>query len=162
MFGIPADRARWRNTLTYQVHPRFSLGVEWNPLDSDVGPLANWRVLDETATRPALIIGTSSDRIGTPSGRAYFATFSKDLESWLDLPIAPYVGASYGEFDDEWVGIGGLNVRYGSRWSSSHLWDGHNLHHLVDHTLGERWRVGVLVAEQDGKYYAGVRVGVSF
>lgn len=162
MFGIPADRAKWRNTLTYQVHPRLSVGVEYNPLDDDVGVLANLRLLDETAKRPALVIGTSSDRIGTPSGRAYFATLSKDLEGWLDLPIAPYAGASYGEFDDEWVAIGGVRIRYGERWSSGHLWDGHNLHHILDHTLGDRWRVGLVVAEQDGDHYAGLRIGVSF
>ena len=162
MAGIPVDRARWRNTLTYQVDPRVSVGVEWNPLDDDLGLLANWRVLDETATRPELMVGTSSDRIGTPSGRAYFATLSKDLGSWLDLPVAPYVGASYGEFDEEVVAIGGLRVRYGDRWSSGHLWDGHNLHHILDHTIDDRWRIGLLVAEQDGDYYAGLRIGVSF
>lgn len=156
------DRAKWRNTLTYQATSRLSVGVEVNPLDDDVGLLANWLVLEETASRPALMVGTSSDRIGTPSGRAYFATLSKDLEAWTDLPVAPYVGASYGEFDEEVVAIAGLRVRYGADWSSAHLWDGHNLHHIVDRVLDERWRVGVLLAEQDGDVYAGLRVGVSF
>lgn len=146
----------------YALLPRLSAGVEWNPLGDDVGPLVNLRVLDETAWRPALVLGTSSDRIGTPSGRAYYATVSKDLEAWTGLPVAPYTGASFGEFEDEWEWIGGLRVRYGERWSSTHLWDGVNLHHVVDRTLGERWRVGLVLVEQDGSYYGGARLGASF
>ena len=63
---------------------------------------------------------------------------SKPIDTdWVDL--------SWGERSNG--AIGGLRVRYGTDWSSAHLWDGHNLHHIVDRTLGERWRVGVLLAE---------------
>jgi hypothetical protein len=158
--GIPVDRAQLRLTVTYAVTERFSLGVEVNPLGEDAGPLANLRILDETEWRPALIVGTSSDRIGTPEGRAFYATLSKDLEQWTGLPIAPYAGAAYGDFDDEWVPIGGLRVRWSERWSSTHLFDGHNLHHIVDRELGHV-TAGVLLVEQDGEYYVGVRVGAS-
>lgn len=159
--GIPVDRARLRLTATYALHERLRVGVEVNPLDDDVGPLVNWRVWDETARRPALMLGTSSDRIGTPSGRAYFATLSKDLEALLDLPVAPYVGASFGEFEDEWELIGGLRVRWGERWGSTHLWDGENLHHLLDTTLAERYRVGLVLVQQDDDYYGGLTLGAS-
>ena len=60
------DRAKWRNTLTYRFHPRVTAGIEYNPLAGKVSPLANVVVLTETQQRPALILGTSSDRIGTP------------------------------------------------------------------------------------------------
>ena len=149
-------------TCTYAVNERLSIGAEWNPLDDDFGPLANWRVFDETSKRPALILGTSSARIGTESGRAYFATLSKDLEQWTGLPVAPYAGTAYDGGDKEWKAVGGLHVRWAEGWSSTHLYDGENLHHLVDRVFEGGHQVGVLLAEQDGEYYAGLRVGFLF
>ena len=158
---IPVDRAKLRLTATYAVLDGLSLGIEWNPLDEDVGPLANWRVVDETERRPALILGTSSDRIGTPSGRAYYATLSKDLTAWTGLAVAPYAGAAYGEFDERVEAIGGLHIRWIPRLSSTHLWDGVNLHHTLDwHFLGNL-RAGAVLVEQDGEYYGGVSLGAS-
>ena len=72
-----------------------------------MGLLVNWRAVEETASRPMLMLGTSSDRIGTPSGRAYYATLAKDLERHVGLPVAPYVGAAWGEFD-AWIAAQGL------------------------------------------------------
>jgi len=84
--------------------------VEYNPKADEVAPLANWLALQETARRPALIVGTSTDRIGTPSGHAYYATFSKTLKPFVRLPIAPYAGAAYGTYDARLRFIGGLNI----------------------------------------------------
>ena len=84
--------------------------MEYNPKVDEVAPLANWLVLQETARRPALMLGTSTDRIGTPSGHAYYATLSKNLENFLHAPIAPYAGAAYGTFDDRLRFIGGVNL----------------------------------------------------
>lgn len=159
--GIPVERAELRLTATYAVAPNAFLGVEYNPLDDDIGLLANWRIVSETLTRPAVMVGTSSDRIGTTSGRAYYATIAKDLQHYTGLPIAPYVGTAYGDFDDEWELIGGLGVRWAPGWMSTHTWDGHNLHHMLDRFLDGGKRVGVVVAEQDGDYYAGVSIGAS-
>jgi len=50
------DRATWRNTLTYRFHPRFTAGVEYNPLAGKVSPLANLVVVTETHQRPAVIV----------------------------------------------------------------------------------------------------------
>ena len=160
--GIPVDRARERYTLTYALTERLSVGAEYNQRADDLGLLANWRVLDETESWPALILGTSSDRIGTPTGRAYFATLSKDLETWTGLPIAPYVGTAFGSFEDKWRLIGGLRVRWIEEWSSTHLWDGVNLHHTIDWVPEARYRLGLVAAEQDGKYFVGLSVGTNF
>ena len=160
--GIPVDRARLRITAQYAVTERLSVGVEVNPLDDDVGPIASWRVLDETRRRPALILGTSSDRIGSTNGRAVFATLSKDLQAWTGLPVAPYVGTSYGGFEDEFELIGGLRVRWLDRLASTSLWDGENLHHTVDWTFDGGVRVGAVVVEQDGTHYLGATAGVRF
>ena len=74
------DRATLRTTLTYRFLGRFQAGVEYNPLSDGVSPLANLHLITETGSRPALIVGTSSDRIGTPRGQSYYFTLSKDLK----------------------------------------------------------------------------------
>src|SRR5512134_2438884 len=94
--GVDVDRAELRTTLSYRFLPTLTAGLEYNPLANDLGPIANWLAIEETGSRPALIFGTSSDRIGTPHGRAIYGTFSKDLTAWTGLPIAPYAGASFG------------------------------------------------------------------
>jgi len=45
------DRAKWRNTLTYRFHPRFTAGIEYNPLAKKVSPIANVVALTETQFR---------------------------------------------------------------------------------------------------------------
>ena len=159
--GFPVERAELRLTATYAVLPNAFVGVEYNPLADDIGLLANWRVVDETLTRPSVMVGTSSDRIGTTHGRAYYATVAKDLQHYTGLPVAPYVGAAYGDFDDEWEFVTGASVRWAKGWTSTHVWDGHNLHHMLDRFFEDGRRIGVVVAEQDGDYYVGVGIGVS-
>jgi hypothetical protein len=137
------ERARWRNTLTYRFHPRLTAGVEYNPLADKVSPLANFVALTETHRRPALILGTSSDRIGTPSGQSFYATLSKNLKHPTGLPVAPYVGVAYGTFEDRLRVIGGLNITLDERWSSTILFDGVRVHPLVNYTRG-RHQFGVI------------------
>jgi len=137
------DRAKWRNTLTYRFHPRFTAGIEYNPLAKKVSPIANLVALTETHTRPALILGTSSDRIGTPSGQSFYATFSKSLKDRTGLPLAPYVGVAYGTFEDRARIIGGLNLSVNDHWSSTILFDGVRVHPLINYTNG-RHQFGVM------------------
>lgn len=158
--GIPVDRAELRLTGTYKVMPGLFVGLEYNPLADDLGLLANWRVIDETAHRPMLMIGTSSDRIGTPTGRAYYATFAKDLASLVDVPIAPYFGTAYGEYDDKFELIGGLGIRWRNDLISTHSYDGYNLHHMLDWYVDSDYRIGVVLAQQGADYYAGLSVGL--
>ena len=137
------DRAKWRNTLTYRFHPRFTAGIEYNPLAKKVSPIANLVALTETHTRPALILGTSSDRIGTPSGQSFYATFSKSLKDRTGLPLAPYVGVAYGTFENRARIIGGLNLSVNDHWSSTILFDGVRVHPLINYTKG-RHQFGVM------------------
>ena len=130
------DRATWRNTLTYRFHPRITAGVEYNPLAGKVSPLANIVALTETRRRPALILGTSSDRIGTPYGQSFYATFSKNLRPQTGLPVAPYVGVAYGTFEDRARVIGGLNITFDERWTSTILFDGVRVHPTANYTRG--------------------------
>ncbi len=137
------DRATWRNTLTYRFHPRFTAGVEYNPLAKKVSPLANLVVVTETHNRPALIIGTSSDRIGTPSGQSFYATLSKNVKHYTRLPVSPYIGVAYGTFEDRARLIGGLNITFNESWSSTVLFDGVRIHPLLNYTRG-RHQFGVI------------------
>jgi hypothetical protein len=137
------DRATWRNTLTYRFHPRFTAGVEYNPLARKASPLANVVVVTETHQRPALIIGTSSDRIGTPTGQSFYATVSKSLKHHTGLPVSPYAGVAYGPFDDRARVIGGLNIAFDERWTSTVLFDGVRIHPIVNYTFG-RHQVGAI------------------
>ena len=130
------DRAKWRNTLTYRFHTRFTAGIEYNPLAGKVSPIANLVAVTETHGRPALILGTSSDRIGTPSGQSFYATLSKNLKHHTGLPVAPYIGVAYGTFDDRARAIGGLNINFTERWSSTILFDGVRVHPLLNYTYG--------------------------
>ena len=152
------DRAKWRNTLTYRLHPRFTAGIEYNPLAKKVSPLANFVALTETHQRPALIIGTSSDRIGTPSGQSFYATFSKSLKHHTGLPIAPYVGVAYGTYEHRTRAIGGLNISFNDRWSSTILFDGVRVHPLLNYTWS-RHQLGVILERGRNP---GVSYSISF
>ena len=148
------------------------MGVEWNPLADDVGPLANWVALEETSSRPAVLFGTSSDRIGTAKGQVYYTTVSKNLKEWTGVSMAPYVGASWSDRTNRWEELAGLQYRlFDQRVSFTHLWDGVNLHHTVDFgELGaygdvgflESTALGIIVARQDSDHFLGVSLRTTF
>jgi hypothetical protein len=156
--GNQIDRARWRNTLTYQLHPRLSVGVEYNPLAQKVSPLANFVAVTETVNRPAIILGTSSDRIGTPSGQSFYATVSKNLKRETGLPIAPYFGIAYGTYENKFRSVGGLNINFGRGFSSTILFDGVKVHPTVNYAFKQH-QFGVIFAQ--GKNL-GANYSVSF
>lgn len=148
--------------MSYRLTPTISAGLEYNPLDDDVGPIANWLAVPEENEWPALMFGTSSDRIGTTHGRAFYGTLSKDLEEWTRLPIAPYVGVSYGTFDDEFVAIAGMMIHWADRWSTTSIWDGHNLHHILETQIGDRHSLGLMLVDLDRHYDIGLTYSIRF
>jgi hypothetical protein len=156
------DRAKLRTTLAFRFTPRLSLGIEYNPLASDVSPLANWLAVSETRTRPALMFGVSSDRIGTPSGQSYYFTISKNLERWIKLPIAPYVGAAYGTYENEVRPAAGGNIRLTKQLSALIIYDGEHTHPTLSWTQGRHVFTAMMVQESSSKFYAGMAYSVSF
>lgn len=148
------DRAAYRTTLTYALHPRLDVGIEYNPAARQVAPLANVRVLDETKTRPAIMLGTSSDRIGTPEGQSFYVTVGKDLGPQTGLPVAPYVGVAYGTYEDKARVIGGANVVVWRSLSSLLIFDGVHLHPTLSYSRGRHGISLLLVRGRD--------VGVSY
>jgi hypothetical protein len=129
----------------YRLTQDLQLGVEWNPLAHEVGPLVNYRALREKGLRPALSFGTSSDRIGTPRGRAYYATLSKDLEPYTKLPVSVYFSALYGTWDDEFVFPFGANFRLARGWTFTPQFDGHAAHGLLTYSWDRYSVTGMLV-----------------
>jgi hypothetical protein len=87
--------------------------------------------VEETEHRPAVIAGTSSDRIGTPSGQSFYVTASKNLKRETHLPIAPYLGAAYGTYEDRLRAIGGLSTGFREDLTLLLIHDGVNLHAML-------------------------------
>ena len=131
----------------------FKAGVEWNARASEVGVVANWRALGETEKRPALIFGTSSDRIGTPSGQSYYATVSKSFSR-----VAPYAGVSWSGYEERLLYPFGLNVALGKGWSAMVINDGVHTH--LSATYARRTISLTLLAVE--RKNAGVTVGMTF
>ena len=131
------DRAAVRATFIYRWHPRVHFGLEYNPKVGEVHPLLTLIPVTETANRPAVIVGISSDRIGTPRGTSFYVTASKDLEGWTGLPIAPYAGVVYGTYDKEFRPIGGLSIRLPRNFGSLIQFDGHKLHPGLTYTFND-------------------------
>jgi hypothetical protein len=152
------DRAKLRFTLTYRLHERITAGVEYNPLADDVHPLANILLVEETRKRPAVIIGTSTDRIGTPGGQAYYMTFSKNLKRETKLPIAPYAGLMYGTYEDRFRPVGGLNVGFTERWTALLTFDGVHVHQLLNYNYKQHVFSFILVRGKN----PGVSYSITF
>jgi hypothetical protein len=127
-------RAQLRSTLTYRLTPRLQAGIEVNPRSTEerANPLVNWLAVPETLKTPAVIIGTSSDRIGTPGGQSFYATASKNLKRETKLPIAPYFGIAYGTYQDRLRYIGGLNIGFTEQLGALVIFDGVHVHPLLN------------------------------
>jgi hypothetical protein len=151
-------RASLRTTLTYRLHPRLSLGVEYNPRADDVGLLANVVAITETERRPSLIFGTSSDRIGTPSGRSIYATISKNLSEVVKLPLASYVGVAYSTYEDRFLPLAGLTVNWRENLSSLVIFDGVKVHPTITYIHGRHAFTFLLAQGQN----PGVSYSISF
>jgi hypothetical protein len=149
------NRAAVRTTLVYRVHPRVHIGVEYNPKVGEVHPLLTLIPVTETRNRPAIILGISSDRIGTPSGTSFYTTASKDLENWTGLPIAPYGGVVYGTHEGRFRAIGGLNIRVRPKLTSLIQFDGVKVHPTVTYTFNDTHALTFLMIR-------GTRPGVSY
>ena len=142
-------RATWRNTLVYRFSDDLQLGAEYNPLADDFGVLANVRLVRETDHRPALVLGTSSDRIGTPFGRAYYATISKDLKTVNGWNFAPYAGLAYSEHDHRFRHPFGARIPLATGWTLTPSFDGVSLHTLVSYAWKNYTVTGVFVRTRD-------------
>ena len=155
------ERARWRNNLAYAVRPDFSVGIEYNPLASDVHPTANWRLLDESETVPSIMLGTSSDRIGTPHGTATYLTLAKSLKAQTGLPIAPYAGINYSSYNERFSFIGGASLQLSEKFSLMAIYDGMAVHGALSYNTG-RHTFSLLAVDLDNEWSFGGGYSVRF
>ncbi len=147
------ERPRWRATAAHRVLPTLQLGFEWNPVAGELAPNATWFLLTETERRPALFLGTSSDRIGSPSGtQSYYATVARYLPA---LRTSPYVSLNFSEWDERWNVPFGASVELGGGAVVRPMYDGERTHLAASLTVGHAsftllwvWleRAGVAVA----------------
>jgi hypothetical protein len=151
-------RASVRATLTYRFHPRLTAGVEYNPRVGEVAPIANFLAVTETERRPALMFGTSSDRIGTPSGQSFYGIVSKNLKRQTGLPIAPYAGLAYGTFEDRLRPVGGLNVYFNDKFSTTITYNGVHVHPIFNFAYDRHVLSLVMVRGRD----PGMSYSISF
>ena len=133
------ERPRWRTTLNYRLLNRLQVGVEYNPAASEISPLFSLFLFTETDIRPALFLGTSSDRIGSPEDtQAYFVTASKRLPY---LPLSVYGTVNYSEWDaindSEWYKRFnfpfGASVDFGKGFSARGMYDGKEPHLMFNY-----------------------------
>jgi hypothetical protein len=125
------DRPRWRSTVNYRIHQRLQIGVELNPKAEEIGPLFSLFLFTETERRPALFLGTSSDRIGSPAGKqSYFATASKYVPA---LHASVYGSLNYSEWDDAFNVPFGASVEFGKGVSVRLMHDGDREHVMLNY-----------------------------
>lgn len=151
--GGQIDRATHRTIVMHQLRPELKAGIEWNPSADEVGLVANWRAVSESARRPAVIFGTSSDRIGTPEGQSYYVTVSKGFRR-----VAPYAGASYSTYENRMLYPFGVNVAIADRWSAMLINDGVHTH-LSTTYAWNRYALTVLAVERKD---LGITFGARF
>jgi hypothetical protein len=138
------------------VIPTVQLGLEYNIVAGEVTPLATWFLVTETESRPAVFLGTSSDRIGSPEGtQAYFLTAAKYVPR---LRASPYVSLNYSEWDDGFNVPFGVNVELGRGLSLQPMYDGERTH-LLGTWATERTTVTLIWAWLE---QAGAAVSIGF
>jgi hypothetical protein len=136
-------RPRWRATVSRRLMRTLQVGLEWNPVVSEVNPTATWFLLTETDTRPALFLGTSSARIGSPvHQQAYYATLARSFPEWR---VSPYVSLEWSEWDQGWNVPFGATLDVGGGIGLRPMYDGHRSH-LVASWTGARWSAGLVWA----------------
>lgn len=150
------DRARWRTTATYRFHPRLQAGVEFNPEVDEINPILSLFLLTETEKRPAIFLGTSSDRIGSPEGtQSYFATVSKRFGA---SPVSGYASVNYSEWDRGFNVPFGVEVGFGDRISVRPMYDGARPHLMLNYSR-ERWSLSLLAVDLE---HPGVSFAMGF
>jgi hypothetical protein len=113
------------------LHRRLQAGIEFNAVVSEFNPIATLFVLLEGERQPAVFLGTSSDRIGSPEGeQAYYATASKYVERFR---TSGYVSLNYSEWDEAFNVPFGATFEIGRGFQARYMYDGVKSHALLDY-----------------------------
>lgn len=176
--AIGDEQSRHRLTLDYTVTPRLSIGLETafsgdhshpqpsfgsNPLrylgnstgTAPVLPRATWFVTPETEFTPSVVLGFTADRLSTPIGQAFFATFSK---AFPEARVAPFVSVKYNTHDRSVAFPFGANVSLTDRLTFQAINDGDYTHLLLTF-LGDQVSPSLILARTR---YPGIAVTIGF
>ena len=132
--------------------------MEYNPKAGKFSPLANWLLVPENSKRPALMLGTSSDRIGTPSGQSFYLTASKNVRGEGQPVLAPYLAFTYGTYENKFRLGGGMSIGITQRLNSMILFDGVHVHPMLSFDYLKHTFSFLLVRGRD----PGISYSVSF
>lgn len=143
-----------RFTAARAFTPRLRLGVEYNAVEDEVGLIGSYLLQTEGENRPLITLGTSSDRIFSPPGtQAYFVTAAKGFGRW-----APYVGASYSEWEEQVIFPFGVNYAACEEWDALFMNDGRNSHLLLTRKFEQFSVTGLLIKME----YPGISISARF
>ena len=123
-----SGRAPIEFSLAHRLTDSFRLGVEYMPRDDRWNPVWNWRFLEASGWRPALLLGQSS---AWPSSKASGSAFSFTVAQSLGRGVSAYVAASYAPDGDLWQMPAGLNWQVTEEWSTRLMYDGANFHPIL-------------------------------
>jgi hypothetical protein len=101
-----------------------------NAPQAKFNPVGNYFIQTETETKPGIVAGFSSDRIGTPRGMSYFVSAQKQLGG-TEGRIAPYVGLAYSEFGKEMLTPIGASIAVKENLILLPMYDGKHAHTTV-------------------------------
>ena len=118
-------------------------GFEANFAAEEVGPIATLFLVTEQPRVPAIFVGTSSDRIGSPKGKqAYYMTFAKNVDP---VPASLYATVNWSEWDEEFNFPFGANIEVWPRVVVQPMYDGNRTHLLATYSA-DRFNVTVINA----------------
>ncbi len=107
----------------------LQIGVEVNPAAEELTPLLTWYWLTETHRRPALFLGTSSDRIGSPAGKqSYYLTAAKQLPR---TPLSIYASVNYSEWEGGFNFPAGVHAALPFNLALQPMYDGRRSHLML-------------------------------
>lgn len=149
-------RPRWRFNAAYRITPRFQAGIEYNPVVNEIVPTANW-ILNRASPRlPLVVLGTSSDRIGSKEGtHAYFLTLAQGIPR---LRLAPYFSVNYSETDRGLNFPFGVNIALGGQWDLLPMNDGRRSHLILTYKE-KNWNISLIAVYLK---HPGVSIGFAF
>jgi len=125
------------------VDERLQIGFEYNFLVQEIGFRGTYILATESATRPMIHLGTSSDRIGTPEGYQQVSlTFAKTVPG---TSLAPYLSVTYSAFERGLVFPFGVNVQLDRGWSVLVMNDGRKSHVLLNYMARDFYVQGGLI-----------------
>jgi hypothetical protein len=148
------DNGKWTSSVEMR-YKDLSLGLDYRPLTQKLGPIASYRVLNETKNLPAIVVGTGPDQFGSVHSQAYFATASKRLAQPFGVSVSPFIGFGYiAELDEPERLIRGVILRKGD-FSVQFFNNGFTNHFVASVDLFERHTVAFVLwgLEQPGVSY---------